>query len=136
MPESLLHLRLVHLVVEHIERIYSPSYPMALLHDLPGHLGDDKPPRIGGFVPDVYALDVPTSLVIVGEAKTNNDLETDHTRRQLSAFLKHLSRQARGVLIVGVPWQTAATARNLLSRLVQELGAEAVEVAVIDDVTG
>jgi len=134
--ESLDHLRLVELVIEHIHRVYRPTHAVVVFHDLPGQLGGEKPPRIGGFVPDIYAVDAPPSIVIVGEAKTEGDLETDHSRRQIVAFLEHVSQQRCGVFILAVPWQAFASAKNLVARLGRELGLHQVTAIVIDDVSG
>src|SRR5262249_23124041 len=100
---------------------------------MPDNLGCDKPPRLEGFVPDVYAVDTPPSIAIIGEAKTVLDLHTEHSRRQLAAFLRFLRQQEHGVLVLGVPWQGRATAHNLLARLCRENGAENVGVVVVDD---
>ena len=106
---------------------------MATLHDLPNFIGCDKPPKIGAFRPDVYAVDAPLTRTIVGEAKTQADLETDHTRAQFVSFIRFLRLQQNAVLVVAVPWQARATARSLLDAL---LGAdkESIRIVVIDDV--
>src|SRR5687767_12395891 len=122
MAESLDHLGLVQLLLGYVERVYRPSYPVIVLHDMPGAIGGEKPPRINGFLPDIYAVDAPSSIVILGEAKTVSDLETDHSKRQISAFLTYVSQQHRGVLLLAVPWQASATARNLLRILQRRLG--------------
>ena len=46
----------------------------------------ERPPRIEGYVPDVFVTDVPTTTTLIGEAKTQQDIETDHSRRQIFAF--------------------------------------------------
>ena len=105
---------------------------MATLHDLPNFIGCDKPPKIGVFRPDVYAIDAPLTRTIVGEAKTQADLETDHTKAQFVSFIRFLRLQQNAVLVVAVPWQAKATARSLLDAL---LGSdrESIRVVVIDD---
>lgn len=134
MAESLHHIRLVEQILAHIEREYRPYHGLAVFHDLPKLLGAEKPPRIEGFVPDVYALDAPVSVTILGEAKTEDDLETDHSRRQIRAFLSFLAQQEAGVLILAVPWQAGTTARNLVANMRQSLGSCAVTVVVLDGV--
>ena len=74
----------------------------------------ERPPPIGGFVPDVYAIDVPTTVTIVGEAKTRRDLETAHSQAQIAAFLDFLSVTANGVFILSVPLTAGATARRIV----------------------
>lgn len=105
-----------------------------MLHDLPGFIGCDKPPKIGNFRPDVYAVDAPLTKTIVGEAKTQLDLETDHTKAQLASFISFLKLQRNAVLVVAVPWQAKPTARSMLQGLANRLGAAEIRVVVIDDI--
>jgi len=123
--ESVQHLQLVRSVLEHIEQTYRPHTGLAIFHDLPDLLGCDKPPRIGGYVPDVYAVDAPQTITVIGEAKTAADLGTEHTKRQLTTFLCHLSQQPNGILVLSVPWHAAAAARNLLARIREEFAVTA-----------
>lgn len=130
MAESNTHIRLVERLVSHIANAHAE---VAIFHDLPSCVGAEKPPRIGGYVPDVYATDAPTTVVVIGEAKTEGDLVTDHSRRQLVAFLLHLQAHPhRGVLIVAVPWSARATAHNLLVSLRAENACGRVTVEVLD----
>jgi hypothetical protein len=103
---------------------------------LPGAIGGEKPPKIGAFRPDVYAIDAPLTKTIVGEAKTQSDLETDHTRKQFHAFLRYLQLQTNSVFILAVPWQAKARGRTLLHSIQSELEASAVEIVVIDNIRG
>jgi hypothetical protein len=107
---------------------------VAVLHDLPGLVGCDKPPKVGAFRPDVYAIDAPVTRTIIGEAKTATDLETEHSGMQFAAFLTYLRLQPNPILIASVPWHAKATARSLLQVLSSRLDAGAVEIVVLDDV--
>lgn len=109
---------------------------MTTLHDLPGYVGCDKPPKIGPYRPDVYAIDAPLTRTVVGEAKTQFDLETDHSTGQFTAFLSYLRHQPNPTLIVAVPWQAKATARTRLQSLSSRTHTQVVEIVVIDDVEG
>jgi type IV pilus biogenesis protein CpaD/CtpE len=131
MAESITHLRLVESLVAHISAQYAG---VALFHDLPSLLGAEKPPCLGGYRPDVYAKDVPTTITVVGEAKTENDLVTEHSREQLTAFLRHLASCQRGVLVLAVPWPARATAQNLVSRLQRQIGCMQVATLVLDGI--
>jgi hypothetical protein len=135
MAESLVHLQLVARIVSHIRDEYQ-AYQLAVFHDLPNLIGAEKPPRIGGFVPDVFAIDAPPSITILGEAKTVEDLETEHSLKQLTAFLAFLRLQPSGILVVAVPWQAQARAKNLVARLQQELQCKDVRAIVITELTG
>ena len=134
MAESSHHIRLVGRILTHIEREYRPSYSLAVFHDLAAPIGAEKPPAIEGFRPDVYALDAPSSITIIGEAKTESDLETDHSQRQLFAFLSFLASQNHGVLLLAVPWSASAAARNLIASLCRSLNRGAPAVTVLDGV--
>jgi hypothetical protein len=92
--------------------------------------GANRPPMLGGFVPDLFAHDLPITARIVGEAKTEHDLETDRSRAQLGAFLDHLALYANSTMYVAVPFAYAPRARTLLRSLSQERHA-AVSVHVL-----
>ncbi len=136
MPESSKHLDLVRCILAYIRKNYSGLHHVAILHDLPGFIGCDKPPKIGAYRPDVYAIDAPLTRTIVGEAKTQLDLESDHTKDQFISFLTFLQLQQNAMFIVGVPWQAKATARGILESLKRSLTTNDVEIVVIDDVQG
>lgn len=131
-----MHLELVSHIVSYISTKYSGFQYVSTLHDLPGAIGGEKPPKIGAFRPDVYAIDAPLTKTIVGEAKTQSDLETDHTRKQFHAFLRFLQSQTNSVFILAVPWQAKARGRTLLHSIQSELEASAVEIVVIDNIRG
>jgi hypothetical protein len=46
-----------------------------------------KTVQIGQHVPDLTAID-PQNLKVIGEVKTANDIDNDHTREQLRDYLK------------------------------------------------
>ena len=74
----------------------------------------ERPPRIAGYTPDVFVVDVPTTMTLIGEAKTHKDVENDHTRRQLLAFLDYLSNTPNGFFVLSVPFGAGAAARRLV----------------------
>ena len=90
---------------------------------------------IEGYVPDVFATDVPTSVTLVGEAKTWQDLEQDHSRRQISAFLSYLSNTPQGIFVLSVPPVAGATARRLLSEINRPFLASGTRTIVLDQPT-
>src|SRR5437879_5795954 len=134
MSESRQHLALVARIITYISTNLKHVDGLVVIHDLPGPLGDEKPPRVAGFVPDVYGMRSPPTFTLIGEAKTFPDLETPHTRKQLEAFLAYLATEPDGLLLVSVPWVAAARARILIDQLSQELPKK-VETVVLDGVT-
>lgn len=135
MPESSQHLDLVQRIVDYVRIRFAGSKHLVTMHDLPGPIACDKPPVIGTFRPDVYAIDAPLTRTIIGEAKTTLDLERDHSIEQLSAFFAYLLTQPSPTMIVAVPWQAKATARSLLQMVGRRLEIrDAIELVVLDDV--
>lgn len=80
----------------------------------------------------MHAVDVPTTSTLVGEAKTRIDLERDHTRRQVNAFLKYLAVTPRGVFVLAVPLEARATARRLIVELNAPFANAGTRLVVID----
>jgi hypothetical protein len=130
--ESLHHLELVKAILDYIAREHCQISYLALLHDLPGAIRGEKPPRIGGYLPDVYAVDAPCTITIIGEAKTVKDLETDHSRRQIRAFTEFLVHKERGILVVSVPWHAGPRARGIVGHVCRSLDTSAMNFVYLD----
>lgn len=79
--------------------------------------GSNRPHRIGGYCPDLFASDLPTTFEVLGEAKTGPDLERPRTRIQIVAFLDYLALQPDGWFYLCVPPLSSARAYQLLNRL-------------------
>lgn len=85
--------------------------------DLPQAPGDPIPPLIGGHRPDVIARSVSACFeLVIAEAKTGGDIENQHTRSQIAAFVDHLHLMPKGVgiFVLAVNGQVADSARALL----------------------
>ena len=134
MPESIQHFELIGRMISYIESHVSNTDSLSVLSDLPTNIGGERPPKIDGFTPDLYAVDVPFSQMIIGEAKTERDLETDHSRLQIITFLSYLNRHGRGMFILSVPWQISAAAQRMLRNIVsRERKVLGVEVILLDE---
>lgn len=114
--ESAKHVFLVEKLIETIERQHRPPRGLMVFADH-HRFGDDRPPTIGGYTPDVFASDVPATFRVVGEAKTPSDLETERSRRQIIAFLDHLVLYKGSTLYLAVPYFAAPRARAILKLL-------------------
>ncbi|XUY30433.1 hypothetical protein RMR21_025795 (plasmid) [Agrobacterium sp. rho-8.1] len=117
MGETAIHARLVDALLVYAEIELGQQTNLCLRNDAVRPVRGERPPRINGYVPDLYATDVPTTATLIGEAKTKTDLETDHTRVQIHAFLDYLSQTPNGIFVLSVPLSAAATARRLLLQL-------------------
>jgi hypothetical protein len=135
MPESATHASLVQAVIMFAEREFGAFVEIAVREDAVRPMRGERPPRIEGYTPDVHATDVPTTKTIVGEAKTQRDLETDHSRRQIAAFLRHLSNTPGGVFVLAVPLAAGATARRLLAELNAPFVNATTRLVVLDGST-
>lgn len=134
MAESAKHIALLTKLVRYVRASMKDSQHLSVLHDLPGLIGCDKPPKLGAYRPDLYAANAPTTLVIVGEAKTAADLETGHSRQQLLAFLKHLAIYPGSTLVLAVPWSASVRAKQMLLILSKEADSSQTNLIVIDDI--
>lgn len=114
--ESATHVRLIEALIRFIEERHRPPRGLVLLADHHG-FGADRPPRIGGHTPDVFASDLPVSFRLIGEAKTVPDLETERSRRQIKAFLDHLALYPNSIFYLAVPPTALARARFVLRSL-------------------
>jgi hypothetical protein len=128
--ESSLHVTLVEGAVAEIKRRHGKLYSLSVLVDLPSS-GPNRPAMIGGYVPDIFAIDAPETCRIIGEAKTPIDCETPRSRLQFVAFLSHLARFPNSFFYLAVPWSYRIRARNLMDAIAHEAEASAVTVQVI-----
>ncbi len=134
LAESSKHTTLVQTIISYIGREHSQIAALGIVNDLSSPLHAEKPNRIDGFVPDVYAFDAPLTTVIIGEAKTQDDLETEHSRKQITAYLSFLGHQQTGIFILAVPWQAKRRARAMVEALRAETGATSVKTVTLDDI--
>src|SRR6266404_4270645 len=88
--ESLIHVRLVERLIMYVRERHCPPRGLLLLADHHS-FSTNRPLRIGGFLPDLFASDLPVTFEVLGEAKTPSDLETQRSARQITAFLDHLA---------------------------------------------
>jgi hypothetical protein len=132
--ESTQHLRLVRSILAYLEREFADLAGFAIFDDTAEPSRAEKPPRINGYVPDVYVVDVPTYTTIIGEAKTRRDLERERSREQIAAFLEYLSHRPNGVFVLAVPLEAAATARGLVAAASGGQKAPMTRVVILDGV--
>jgi hypothetical protein len=134
MGETALHAGLVEALIAYAETEFGGLANLALRDDAVRPIRGERPPRINGYVPDLFATDVPTTATLIGEAKTKADLETDHTRTQIHAFLAYLSQTPNGIFVLSVPLSATATARRLLSQLKEPFPEGQTRTIVIDGI--
>lgn len=85
--------------------------------DLLGAPGDPIPPNIGGHRPDIIArCTTGCRQIVIAEAKTDYDIDNQHTRRQIHTFVEYLDAMttSTGSFILAVNGNVAASARTVL----------------------
>ena len=91
--------------------------------------GRERPQRIGNYLPDLYAEDVPRTFVVIGEAKTQLDLISPRSRRQLLAFLQYIALYDTAFFYLAVPMFAKPTATTLVREL--ECLHESVKIQIL-----
>jgi hypothetical protein len=127
--ESAQHRVLVERLLETVEARYQGVRSVVIFADH-DRVGSQLPPMIGAFTPDVLATTVPGTFRLIGEAKTHDDIETDRSRRQLTAFLDHLALHPPSALWLAVPFDLAPRAR-LLIRSIRRAEHKGVNVEIL-----
>ncbi len=94
------------------------------------------PKLIYGYRPDLYAVRISDDKQYIGEAKTKKDLEKNHSRKQLRAFLEYLSGFENSILILGVPWAMVPCAIGLIKSIQLKSNTTQVHFKVLDMLPG
>lgn len=111
--ESLLHIRLVECLERQVRERHSTERGLLMLVDHDRY-GRDRPHRINGYDPDLFASDLPATFEVLGEAKTGSDLMRPRSLAQIAAFIEYLSLQPKGWFYLCVPPLSVGRARQVL----------------------
>jgi len=98
-----------------------------------------RPPRIGGFIPDVYVPCAPGNRLIIAEAKTGRDLDTKHSLDQFDAFLGRCSQVENAMFVLAVPWDMVRLAEAIIRQTANRagaVGAHNVTTKVLEKLSG
>jgi len=114
--ESRTHLELVKHLVAHIQLIHEPDGGFVIYSDIDTDLVQ-RPSRIGGHLPDVFASDIPATFRIVGEAKTHSDIITQRSINQIRVFLNYLALFDGSVFYLAVPAFSKGRALQMISSI-------------------
>jgi len=123
--ESRAHTNLVENLIDAVESRHKHLRGFTMFADHHS-FGNDRPPMIGGFTPDLFASDVPESFRIIGEAKTSLDLDNERTHFQIRAFLEHLSLRPNGMFYLAVPLFAGPRARYLVKSCLKSDGTKVI----------
>lgn len=84
--ESQAHKEYVHNAIDYIKRVFGIDESL-IATDL-GDVSKLPPKSIDGFRADIY-VNTP-SIIIIGEAKTDNDINNNHTLAQFASYVKEV----------------------------------------------
>lgn len=115
MSESAQHKELVELIIKYVEDHVGREHICFIESDI----ADNRPlPPMTeeGFRPDVtYEY---KGLMIIGEAKTKDDVLRDHSLKQYASYLKKCSCfQGKAEYVMAVPWMEHASANNVIKKI-------------------
>lgn len=129
MGESRGHIELVAIAVNYIKTMVDQNYQSIIQYD---SADSQRPTKvIGNFIPDAYFWH--DEQLIIGEAKTIHDFDRPHSREQYDAYLMECaSFYGSATLVISVPWQLVATAKNYFRRRKKQLGVE-VPVIIVNE---
>ena len=85
--ESLSHMAFVKKIADYVSTIPEDFTRNLLCVELPGEY-NRCPKIIGHSIPDVFYND--SNYIIIGEAKTDNDIDQEHTQRQLNDYISEV----------------------------------------------
>lgn len=103
--------------------------------DLQQTPGDPVPPLISGYRPDIIAHPPANGPdLLIAEAKTNRDIDSQHTLDQINTFVEHLQTRPRGVgtFVLAVNGCVADRARTVLRFACRERVSPQVRVSLFD----
>jgi hypothetical protein len=116
---------------------FVPLDDLCILVDDASLQSDHRPPPIGRKVPDVHIRSVGSArLLALGEAKTAQDVDTDHTRIQLREYLAYLKHHPSPFLVIAVPWHQRKLMASIIAKTQAECVATNVTVILLEDCPG
>ncbi len=136
MGESANHIELVKKLTDWIILNFLEGDEGHIFVDAPDKNLQEKPPKIGKFIPDVYVNNISNNKIIVGEAKTAGDLENEHTKEQVAAFLSKCSEGKPGIFVFAVPWYLLGLAKSIIRRIQKKTLTQKVKVCVLEKLPG
>lgn len=119
MSESETHHQLVRKIIDYVEKIVGDNLKCFIQAD--NYTGYMTPPKMdNGFRPDVY-FEYNDNLII-GEAKTTNDVVREHSLNQYRSYLVTCNNyHGEALFILAVPLLDYAEANNIINKITKEV---------------
>ena len=133
MVESNLHKSLVKIIGRWINS-YS-SEEMIVYTDAEDSFSGNIPPKIDTFIPDIFAKEMNSKYVIIGEAKSSQrDLESEHSEKQLIAYLRYCKNKPNSIVVLAVPFNIVNCARSLVQAMKKQNQLTLVKTEVLTSI--
>lgn len=115
MSESAQHQKLVNMIIEHVEALVGQDKKCFISSDEADGMSL-SPLTAEGYRPDVYYQYEDT--LIIGEAKTSDDVERLHSREQYESYLKKCALfDGKAYFVAAVYWSDKAQLHNILRKI-------------------
>lgn len=129
MTESSKHILLIQIIKEYV--LNNINIEKAFLKcDLLGECKTEK--VLNGYTPDVHYEY--NGQVIIGEAKTINDINRTHSLLQYKSFLEYCNNYNDSIFIISVPWTETVFIKNILRKIKNDNKYNNVKIIIINDV--
>lgn len=122
MSESIQHQKLVKLILEYTENLVGFDKSCFISSDVADGLSI-PPLTAEGYRPDVFYLY--DEVMIIGEAKTSDDVRRIHSCAQYESYIKKCSLfSGYAYFVVSVHWSDKASISNILNRIKKKYAGE------------
>ena len=134
MAESALHMNYVRRIVSYLATLGDSLCQIAMVYaDLPEY-GTRIPKVIDGFFPDVYYNG--SSAIIIGEAKSPNDVDNRHTESQIESYIEEVrSYNKSRHIVICVSVFDFAHVKNALVRRKNREGLQDITFHILDNIS-
>lgn len=133
MSESAQHQQLVNQIISEVIATVGIDRRCFICSDITD--GFSLPPLTEeGFRPDVFYQD--SSILIIGEAKTSDDIDRLHSRQQYRSYIRKCSLfTEKAIFVVAVPWMDHATIHNIICKIRKEYPGD-YTIRILDGIGG
>lgn len=133
MSESAQHLQLVNLIIDEVVSMVGETNHYFIMSDATDNHAL-SPLTEEGYRPDVYYQH--QNCLIIGEAKTSDDIARIHSKMQYESYLKKCSLfNGKAIFLVAVPWMDHAAIYNILRKLRQKYPGT-YKIQILDGIGG
>ena len=134
MSETSEHKNLVEMMARRLKAI---DTDLRVAVDLPDSIDFNRPPKISGFIPDVYAFNEITQACYICEAKVlkkqKSGWEIDNrSLSQIAAFIDHINQSPQGLFILGVYGNPSMRAKSILRPFVKGRRISEEKIQIFD----